>query len=138
MQEDLSIRMVALKHATERLQLSSQLEMIIDLAVEDDDAMSVPERHWLRAAGEIDYRKPTMTEINSLGLLNIKSLSVRAPVGQAAGHAFEIALIPFADESGDAAHSSRLRERCYVPGLADEIDRLVLRLVERARDHFRE
>ena len=41
-------------------------------------------------------------------------------------------------ESGDAAHSSRLRERCYVAGLANEIDRLVLRLVKRARDHFRE
>jgi hypothetical protein len=138
MQQDLSIRMVALKNATERLQLSSQLEVIIDLAVEDDDAMSIRERHWLRAAGEIDYRKPTMTEVNSLGLLNIKSLSVRAAVGDTAGHAFEIALIPFADKSGDPAHSSRLRKRCYVARLANEIDRLVLRLVERARDHFRE
>ena len=138
MQQDLGVRMVALKNATERLELGSQLEVIIDFAVEDNDVLSIRKRHRLRAAGEIDYRKSTMTKINSLGLLNIKPFCVRPAVGHTAGHPFEIALIPFADEAGDTAHSSRLRKRCYIARLANEIDRFVLRFVERARDHFRE
>ena len=45
-----------------------------------------------------------MTKIHPLGLLNIKPFCVRPAVGHTAGHPFEIALIPFADKSGDTAH----------------------------------
>src|ERR1700677_2525906 len=56
-----------------RLELGTELRIIVDLAIEYDDETAVFTGHWLRSTvGEVDDRKPSMPE---------GAMSVRAPPG---------------------------------------------------------
>ena len=107
-QEHLGVRVVGLKHAAAGLEFGPEFEVVVDLAVEDDDLLAVRRRHGLGSAGEIDDGKAAMAEMDTVFCIGKKPLRIRPAMSQARGHALQVGPPALADKSGDAAHVRRL------------------------------
>src|SRR6185312_4171116 len=107
MDEDFRIRMIGAEARPARLEFGAKLAMIVDLAVEDDADALVRVPHRLRAAGDIDNRKPAMAEIDARWWIGIEAFAVRAAMRERPNHAREIGAVTLSEETGDAAHHSR-------------------------------
>ncbi len=76
-----------------------------------------------------------MAQVHAKFRLNVNARAIRSTVGNGAHHPFQVALIPMANEPGNAAHEfSGLFE---VDAFAYVINAFVLCLVVGAHDEFR-
>ncbi len=110
MDEDLGVA-ARLQHVAGGAQLALEVEVVVDLAIEDDAdrAVLVPDR--LRAALEIDDAEPPHAEREPVRRREVRARAVRPAVDDPAEHLAEQALRfrlgkRTIDESCDAAHGS--------------------------------
>ena len=88
-------------------QLATQLDVVVDLAVVDEDRPSAPGLQWLPATGEVDDRQPRRDEPGPG--IDRKAVTVGPPVPDRGGHPQERRLVygrpgPRAGDTANAAH----------------------------------
>jgi hypothetical protein len=122
--------------------LGAQLNVIVDLAVENESEIAVLRRHRLMSAFEIDDGKAAVPEKNCSVVP--QTAVIRPAVGEHGSHARQRFAVACANETGDAAHlvpsvqfGPRAARRGNVPGAGDQVSHLILRLVIRPGDQFR-
>jgi hypothetical protein len=98
------VGMVGTEHVAAPLELPAQLNVVIDLAVEDDTDSRVLVPHRLHAAGRVADGEPLVPEINRLGGVDMDAVLVRPAVNQRARHRDQIVPIAAPDEARDPAH----------------------------------
>jgi len=136
---DLGVALRA-KRVTARAQLGTQLDVVEDLTVEDDDNVAGAGVHRLHAPREVDDRKPRMRELTLE--ITIFPACVRAAVAEHAPHPAQRLRIGRASadkHTDDAAHGrscNRLacsRTKCNLRRLAGPFDAIHVSLAPEIR-----
>jgi len=109
MEQDFSIRMIALEPVPQFLEFPPQLGKVVDFAVEDDAEAAVPRPHRLAATSHVDDREAPVAEVDPPARVRPQTLRVRPSMDEGVGHAPEVLDRTPPDESGNAAHQSGLR-----------------------------
>src|SRR5262245_47348886 len=98
------VRMAGAENMTARLQGSTQLQMIVDLAVVDDADIVGLVPHRLVAAREIEARQPAVAKDHVFGLVDEEAFAIGSSMDKTISHRLQMAAIATPDKAGKAAH----------------------------------
>ena len=90
------VRVVALEAMPLVLQLGSELDVIVDLAVVDDAQCALGVPHGLSTALQVEYGEPAVADVGGARFIGPEPLFVRAPVGHGSGHRNQVDASTFA------------------------------------------
>ena len=108
MDQDLGIRMMGAKNMAGAQQLSTQLGVVVDLAIENDTDRVVLVPHRLMATLDVENGETPVTDPKRPTIIREKSLSVRSAMSEGRGHRLDIRPPAFTKEAGDTAHQGGL------------------------------
>src|SRR5262249_3024717 len=130
------IGMVGGEAVPDALELGSQLELVVDLAVEHDAHVTSLVPHRLLAASDVDDRQPAMAKKHMLVLVDEFALAIRPAMNERRHHAGQVVARPCSGESTDTAH--RLVGLTKIDELAHAVGGASLRLEVRAHHDLSE
>jgi hypothetical protein len=103
--EDLGVA-PGVQRVTAAHEVFSQLGVVVDQPIEDDDHVAVLVGHGLGAAGRVEDREAAIAQTHPVA--DVEALAVRPAVDERVGHGADERLIAEAERSGDTAHQWRL------------------------------
>ena len=83
---------------------SSQLEMVIDFAIEDYPDLSIFVPHGLLATLNVQDCESSVCQVHGLRLVDIDAGSIRSSMRHRIAHGLKVLIVAPANESGDPAH----------------------------------
>src|SRR5262249_25942687 len=101
MHDDFAVALRA-ERVTAGLQSASELDVVVDLPVHDEDDRSVLIRQRLVPAGDIDDRQAAESECDPI--IDVEPVIIRSAVDHGRSHALHSGAIGSAEHPSDAAH----------------------------------
>src|SRR5688500_9736637 len=127
------IGMIGSEDVSPGQELVPEIQVVIDLAVEDDADLAILVPHRLLAPGDIEYRQSPVRQENAIGSVDERARSIRPPVDNRVTHRLQVTLAARADKTRDAAHLFVTRQ---IDRVSDEVYLLVLGFVIGAHVHL--
>jgi hypothetical protein len=104
--EDFSIRVVCPEDVAARLEVTPEISMIVDLAIENNADRLILIPHRLRAALDVDDRQSPVAEVNPSFGINEQPFAVGPSMAKGPRHYGEVIAITLANEADQPAHQA--------------------------------